>query len=117
MTTIIDNTSTSRRSSDGVVEIIRYHLPAEKAEDFLTIYREVSEYLAASPHCRSYQVLRGVEDVSRFIIVIKWDSVEGHEKGFTDSADFPKFITPLRPYLQYIEEMKHYEKTDIARTK
>lgn len=115
--TIIDDTSTSRKPSNGVVEIVRYNLPKEKAEDFPTIYREISKYLAASPHCQSYRVLHGVEDANRFIIVIEWDSVEGHEKGFTDSADFPKFITPLRPYLQYIEEMKHYEKTDIAWTK
>lgn len=115
--TIIQDTSTSRKSSDGVVEIIRYNLPEEKAKDFATIYREVSNYLAVSPYCRSYQVLRGVEDTNRFIIVIEWDSVEGHEKGFTNSADFSKFITPLRTYLQYIEEMKHYEKTDIAWTK
>lgn len=106
--------SSSQNSSGGVVEIIRYNLPAGKADDFAAIYQEISQYLAASSHCRSYQVLRGVEDANRFIIIIEWDSIEGHEKGFTNSADFPKFITPLRPYLQYIEEMKHYEKTAIA---
>jgi len=112
----IQDVSTARKSSGSVVEIIRYNLPQEKAKDFAAIYREVSKYLAASPHCRGYQVLHGVEEANRFIIVIEWDSIAGHEQGFTNSADFPNFITPLRPYLQYIEEMKHYEKTDVAWT-
>ncbi|MBA3711652.1 MAG: hypothetical protein H0W76_04280 [Pyrinomonadaceae bacterium] len=63
-----------------------------------------SNDLATSPHCRGYQVLRGIEDAPRFIIVFEWDSIEGHKKGFTGGADFPKFIAPLRPYLQHLEE-------------
>jgi len=112
----IQDAPSPRKSSGGVVEIIRYNLPQEKAKDFAAIYREISKYLAASPHCRGYQVLHGIEEANRFIIVIEWDSIAGHEQGFTNSADFPNFITPLRPYLQYIEEMKHYEKTDVAWT-
>ncbi|MCA1607639.1 MAG: antibiotic biosynthesis monooxygenase [Acidobacteria bacterium] len=101
-----------RRGRDYSLSLARREQPR-----FSNYLREVSQYLAASPHCRGYQVLRGIEDANRFIVIIEWDSIEGHEQGFTNSADFPQFITPLRPYLQYIEEMKHYEKTDIARTK
>lgn len=99
---------TSNKERNMVVEYIRYEVPAERAQAFLDAYREAGEHLRASPHCRRYEVSRGVEEPSHFIVRIEWDSVEGHMKGFRGSAQFQKFFALVKPFFSDIKEMKHY---------
>ena len=98
----------------GVTELIRYEFPDHLADSFPTVYKAVSKYLHASPYFRGVRLLRGIEEPGRFTVVIEWDSIAGHEQGFTNSPEFPAFIEPLRPYLPYVEEMLHYSDVDLT---
>lgn len=55
------------------------------------------------------EIAQGVEEPDHFIVRIEWDSLEGHEKGFRTSAQFGPFFAKVKPFFQYIREMKHYE--------
>jgi hypothetical protein len=45
---------------------------------------------------------------------IEWDSVDGHEQGFRQSAGFEAFFAAVKPFFEQIEEMRHYRPTSIA---
>ena len=47
------------------------------------------------------------------MLTIHWDSAEGHTRGFRNSEHFPPFYALVAPYFAQIEEMEHYEPTDI----
>src|SRR5262249_24965405 len=49
--------------------------------------------------------------------LIRWDSVEGHLKGFRGSPAFQRFLALVAPYFNQIEEMEHYEPTGIELAK
>ena len=91
-----------------VVEIIRYDIAPESAQQFITAYTEAGTYLDRSPHCLSYEVIKGIEDTNHFIVRIEWDSMEGHMKGFRTSPDFQHFFVLVKPFFNAILEMKHY---------
>ena len=92
-----------------VIEYIRYRVAAERHEEFERAYAEAGAPLAASSHCLSYEVARGVEEPDSYIVRIEWDSLEGHERGFRQSPEFREFFACVQPYVQEIEEMRHYE--------
>lgn len=92
-----------------VTEIIRYQLPAEDAPQFLDAYRRAATHLLADSHCLGVDILHGIDSPNRVVIRIEWDSIEGHEVHFTGGPHFEPFISHLRPYLQYVVEMEHYE--------
>ena len=48
-----------------VIEYIRYRIDAGRAEGFEQAYAEAASSLAASSHCLSYEVARGVEAPNR----------------------------------------------------
>jgi quinol monooxygenase YgiN len=98
-----------------ITELIRYELPADQVEPFLAAYREALRHLLADGHCYGAEVLHGVEAPTRVVIRIEWDSIEGHEAHFTNGPNFEPFIAPLRPYLQHIVEMAHYERVAEGR--
>lgn len=96
-----------------VVEYIRYRIPEERREAFVDAYASAQEPLRASAHCLGYELSRCVEEPDRFILRIEWDSVDGHMKGFRGSAEFRTFLGHVRPFVPMIEEMQHYEVTDV----
>jgi|SRR6187200_2589 quinol monooxygenase YgiN len=99
-----------------VVEYIRYRVPAERHREFEDAYAEAQAALGDSPHCLAYEVAHGIEEPDNFVVRIEWDSVEGHEQGFRQSAGFGAFFAAVKPFFEQIEEMRHYELTPITST-
>ena len=92
-----------------IVEYIRYRIEADQAEAFEAAYREASVPLAESVHCVDFELSRCVEEPDRWILRIRWDSLDGHLSGFRGSEEFRRFVAHIRPYVPLIEEMQHYE--------
>jgi quinol monooxygenase YgiN len=94
-----------------VVEYIRYSIDDPRAEAFEQAYREAGDSLAASEHCERYEVSRCSEDPTQHVVRIEWDSEEGHLSGFRQSPEFRSFFEAVRPFVNDIEEMRHYKVT------
>jgi hypothetical protein len=52
-----------------------------------------------------------VEEPKSYILRIKWDSHDGHLKGFRTSPEFQTFLGAVGPFIGSMEEMRHYEIT------
>ena len=90
-------------------EIIRYRNNAANAQAFETAYQKAEPILQGSKHCLGYRLLRGHEEPENWILIIEWDSVEGHEQGFRKEPSFREFFALVKPFFNDIQEMKHYE--------
>jgi quinol monooxygenase YgiN len=97
-----------------VIEYVRYRLKNATAETFVAAYRAAAESLAQSPHCLRYELARCTEEPDRFVLRIEWTSIAGHLEGFRKSELFRSFLAAIRPYVSDIEEMQHYELTEVA---
>lgn len=94
-----------------IVEYLRYSIDAARQEQFIADYREASAPLQESLFCESYEFCQCVEDPSQFIIRIQWTSADDHLKGFRGSDEFKAFFPHIKPYLDDIDEMRHYQPT------
>jgi quinol monooxygenase YgiN len=94
-----------------VVEYIRYSIDDPRAEAFEQAYREAGDSLVASEHCERYEVSRCSEDPTQHVVRIEWDSEEGHLSGFRHSPEFRSFFEAIKPFVNDIEEMRHYNVT------
>jgi hemoglobin len=99
-----------------IVEYIRYNIDPSRVGEFDDAYRRAGVLLDASPHCQHWESARCVDEPEKQIVRIEWDSVEGHLQGFRQSADFKPFLEATQPFYKDIEEMTHYEVTDIGST-
>lgn len=100
-----------------IVEYIRYKMPLAKAERFEQDYAEAARSLDASAHCLSYELTRSQDEPENYILRIEWDSAEGHMQGFRHSAEFRTFFAAIKPYVDMIEEMRHYLLTTVQGAK
>lgn len=95
-------------------EIIRYRIGADRADAFIEAYRKAGASLTASPHCSGYELLHSKKDPELFLLIIRWDSAEGHLQGFRKSEQFREFFAHIKPYVGDILEMEHYESTGVT---
>lgn len=100
-----------------VVEYIRYQIAQGDSAAFEKDYDLAQEALEASPHCLGWEITRCVEDPEIYVVRIEWDSISGHMDGFRKSTEFRPFFNAVRPYVDRILDMRHYELTDIVRSK
>ena len=96
-----------------IVEYIRYTISPDAKVAFEEAYQKAQAFLKGSPHCLGYELARCVEEPQSYVLRIMWDSLDGHEKGFRTSSEFPQFLSLVRPYLGATKEMHHYEATSI----
>lgn len=100
-----------------IVEYTRYRIPSERRESFVNAYEQAAGYLSASPYCMAYELSHCVDERERYILRIEWKSVQDHLEGFRKGPDFQKFVRIIQPFIHDIEEMKHYELTEIVHWK
>ena len=94
-----------------IVEYIRYSIDDGRSKAFEEAYQRASVALQASEHCDRYEVSRCSEDPTRHVVRIEWDSEEGHLFGFRQSPEFRSFFEAVKPFVNEIEEMRHYQVT------
>lgn len=70
--------------------------------------------LAAAPQCVDYELTRCEEEPACYMLRITWTSTADHLEGFRRSAAFREFFAKIRPYVDAIEDMRHYAPTGIA---
>lgn len=100
-----------------IVEYIRYKVPLAQSDRFERDYAEAARSLDVSAHCLGYELTRCLDEPGGYILRIEWDSEEGHMQGFRHSAEFRTFFAAIKPYVDMIEEMRHYRLTTVQRKK
>jgi quinol monooxygenase YgiN len=98
-----------------IVEYTRYKIDEQRRSGFENAYKKAGESLKASSHCLAYELSHCTEDPDQFILRIEWDSEEGHLKGFRTSPEFKSFFASVQPYVNDIEEMRHYQVISASR--
>ncbi|MDQ3693361.1 MAG: antibiotic biosynthesis monooxygenase [Chloroflexota bacterium] len=97
-----------------IVEYIRHTIPDDRQAAFEAAYGEAQTALAASPHYQRWELSHCAEEPSSYILRIEWDSLAGHRQGSRRSPEFHAFFAAIRPYVDAIEEMRHYALTSVA---
>jgi len=97
-----------------IVEYIRYRLKPDTVDDFVASYERAMVPLMRSPYALSFEVTQCVEEPDCMIVRIDWTSRDDHMKGFRRSEEFKDFFVQIKPWLNNIEEMRHYERRIVS---
>lgn len=98
------------------VEYIRYLIPEDRTAGFEAACARAAVPLARSVYCADYELTRCSEEPAAYVLRITWTSADDHIDRFRGSAEFRAFFAEIRPYVEQIEEMRHYEPTAVHGT-
>ena len=88
----------------AVLEVI----PGRETE-FVECMDRAKELIAASPGFISLRIERCLEQPSRFLLLVEWDSLEAHTEGFRGSAAYQEWRDLLHHFYDPFPVVEHFE--------
>ncbi|MFD1522799.1 antibiotic biosynthesis monooxygenase family protein [Pseudonocardia yunnanensis] len=92
-----------------ITEFVTMEVRLGAEEAFSSAFGEVCGLLLVSVGCRSVKLVRGVEDPSRFVAIVEWDSVESSVQNFVDTVRYMAFAARLMPYFVQDPLVEHFD--------
>jgi heme-degrading monooxygenase HmoA len=68
------------------------------AQDFERSFREAQSIIASMPGYVSHELQRCFERENRYVLLVRWESVEGHEVGFRGSPEYQRWKALLHHF-------------------
>jgi heme-degrading monooxygenase HmoA len=92
-----------------VLEIAEYTALPGKAEEFQAGLLRGAEIIRRAKGCRSVTPRRQIEDPSKFILTIEWETLEDHTVGFRGSPEFAEYRGHIAGLFVDPIVARHYE--------
>jgi len=83
-------------------------VPGKEAE-FETAFRQASAIISNMAGYISHQLQRCVENNSRYILLVNWQSLEAHTIGFRTSSQYQEWKRLLHHFYSPFPTVEHYE--------
>ena len=80
--------------------------PGEE-EQFEAAVKEAKQFPESIPGFISFELHRGIESPSVYLLLIEWESVEAHMDGFRGSPKFAEWRGLIGPYFAADVDMEH----------
>jgi quinol monooxygenase YgiN len=90
-----------------VIERVELSIIAGREADFEATMEHGGALLAAAPGCTSVTLARGVERPSRYLLMLKWRSIDDHT-AFSATEGFLKFRELAGPFFAERPAMEHF---------
>jgi len=83
--------------------------PGQEA-DFESAFRQASPIIAGMHGYVSHQLQRCLEQPSRYILLVNWETLENHTVGFRQSAGYQEWKRLLHRFYDPFPTVEHYTK-------
>ena len=75
---------------------------------FEAAFERARPLIESSPGFRSLRILPCVEEPSRFLLLVEWERLEDHVKGFRGGPSYPEWRRLLHHFYDPFPEVDHY---------
>jgi heme-degrading monooxygenase HmoA len=77
--------------------------------EFQEAFRIAEPIIAGSPGHLSHELHRCVEDPSRFLLLVRWRTLDDHTRGFRGSPGYQRWKDLLHHFYDPFPEVLHFE--------
>ena len=82
---------------------------AGEEEAFEAAFAEARPIIASMPGFISLRLERGIERPSTYLLLVEWQSVEHHEVGFRQSAEYQQWRALLHHFYEPFPVVEHFQ--------
>lgn len=95
-----------------VIEVALIDVLPGQEDAFASAYVTAQEYLSGTPGCLSATMTRGIESPSRFVGIVRWESMDAHKNNFRGTSRFADYGKLLLKYLAGTPVVEHFTVLD-----
>lgn len=82
-----------------------------REDEFAAAMREALPIIEAADGCHGAELRQQVEDPTRFLLIVRWESVEAHMEGFRTSEAFATWRALTHPFYRETPSVTHFSES------
>ena len=92
-----------------ILEVAVLNVRAGQSQAFELAFSQAQRIIASMPGYLSHELQRCVETPNRYILLVKWRTLEDHTIGFRQSDQYQEWKQLLHHYYDPFPTVEHYE--------
>ena len=92
-----------------VLEVALLTVRAGMGEAFEDAFRQASPLIASMPGYRSHELQRCIEVPARYVLLVRWETLEDHTVGFRHSSAYQEWKRLLHHFYDPFPTVEHFE--------
>lgn len=92
-----------------ILEAAMLKVRAEEQSAFEAAMRQAAPVIASAAGYQGHQLQRCVETKGRYLLLVRWETLEAHTVGFRGSPAFVKWREMVGPFFAEAPLVEHYE--------
>lgn len=92
-----------------ILEVAILDIKPGSREEFEDAFKTASTIIAAMPGYTSHELQRCLEITNRYILLVRWQSLEDHTIGFRESPEYQRWRALLHRFYDPFPTVEHYE--------
>jgi heme-degrading monooxygenase HmoA len=99
-----------------ILEAAMLHVRAGQGREFEAAFSRAQSIIAAMPGYLGHELHRCIEVDGKYLLLVRWRSVEDHESGFRQSAEYQEWKRLLHHFYEPFPIVEHFRLIEPARS-
>lgn len=82
----------------------------DRAAEFMEAFARAESIIASMPGYQSHELHECIETENRFLLLVRWDSLEDHTEGFRGSPEYQEWKAILHDFYDPFPTVEHYHR-------
>ncbi|OCR02495.1 antibiotic biosynthesis monooxygenase [Oscillatoriales cyanobacterium USR001] len=92
-----------------ILEVTILDVKPSLTAEFEVAFKTASSIISSMPGYISHELQRCIENKNRYILLVRWQSLEAHTMGFRQSPEYEKWSALLHHFYDPFPIVEHYE--------
>jgi heme-degrading monooxygenase HmoA len=92
-----------------VLEVARLNVRPGQETDFQAAFAQARSSIEAVPGFVELELRRCLETRNRYLLLVRWQTLEDHTVGFRQGPNYPRWKELLHHFYDPFPEVEHYE--------
>lgn len=93
-----------------ILEVAHLDVKPGQEEAFETAFAEAKSIVASMPGFVSLELQRCIETTNRYLLLVRWQTLEDHTVGFRSSPEYQRWKMLLHHFYDPFPTVEHYER-------
>ena len=89
------------------------HVKPGLESDFEAAFKKASKIISSMDGYLSHELHRCIEVQDKYLLLVRWESLESHTVGFRTSAEYQEWKKLLHHFYEPFPTVEHFEEIEI----
>ncbi|HEY4017786.1 MAG TPA: antibiotic biosynthesis monooxygenase [Pseudonocardiaceae bacterium] len=97
-----------------VLEVARLDVRPGQEADFQAAFAQARSSIEAVPGFVELELRRCLETRNRYLLLVRWETLEDHTVGFRQGPNYPRWKELLHHFYDPFPEVEHYQTVEFG---